>query len=243
MFWGIHAKHFYDKLTYLRFAALRTCFVLRYTNMQQVAALESSVLVLNKFFMALHVVSAKRAFALLCKETAEVISIDDGKFNSYNFENWKDVSLYKAKSDLPEDDNASWIRTVSFEIEIPKIIRLLFYDKLPRSNVKFNRRNIFARDENKCQYCGQRFSTSELSLDHIIPKTYNGKTTWTNIVCACTECNKKKGGRTPEQAGMKLIRKPVKPKHSPVLSLKLRSDKYRSWKQFLDEAYWSVPLK
>lgn len=211
--------------------------------MQQVAALESSVLVLNKFFMALHVVSAKRAFALLCKETAEVISIDDGKFSSYNFENWKDVSLYKAKSGLPEEDNVSWIRTVSFEIEVPKIIRLLFYDKLPQSNVKFNRRNIFARDENKCQYCGQRFPTSELSLDHIVPKTYHGKTTWTNIVCACTECNKKKGGRTPEQAGMKLTRKPVKPKHSPILSLKLRSDKYRSWKQFLDEAYWSVPLK
>lgn len=211
--------------------------------MQQVAALESSVLVLNKFFMALHVVSAKRAFALLCKETAEVISIDDGKFSSYNFENWKDVSLYKAKSGLPEEDNVSWIRTVSFEIEVPKIIRLLFYDKLPQSSVKFNRRNIFARDENKCQYCGQRFPTSELSLDHIVPKTYHGKTTWTNIVCAWTECNKKKGGRTPEQAGMRLKRKPVKPKHSPILSLKLRSDKYRSWKQFLDEAYWSVPLK
>lgn len=211
--------------------------------MQQVAALESSVLVLNKFFMALHVISAKRAFVLLCKESAEVISVDDGKYNSYNFETWKDVSLYKAKSGLPDEDYTSWIRTVSFEIEVPKIIRLLFYEKLPQSNVKFNRRNIFARDENKCQYCGQRFPTSELSLDHIVPKAYDGKTTWTNIVCACTDCNKKKGGRTPIQARMKLIRKPVKPKHSPILSLKLRSDRYRSWKQFLDEAYWSVPLK
>lgn len=211
--------------------------------MQQVAALESSVLVLNKFFMALHVISAKRAFVLLCKETAEVISVDDGKFNSYNFDTWKDVSIYKAKSGLPDEDYASWIRTVSFEIEVPKIIRLLFYEKLPRSNVKFNRRNIFARDENRCQYCGQKFPTSELSLDHIVPKAHDGKTTWMNIVCACTDCNKKKGGRTPVQAGMKLIRKPAKPKHSPILSLKLRSDRYRSWKQFLDEAYWSVPLK
>ena len=211
--------------------------------MQQVAALESSVLVLNKFFMALHVISAKRAFVLLCKETAEVVSVDDGKFNSYNFDTWKDVSIYKAKSGLPDEDYANWIRTVSFEIEVPKIIRLLFYEKLPRSNVKFNRRNIFARDENRCQYCGQKFPTSELSLDHIVPKAHDGKTTWMNIVCACTDCNKKKGGRTPIQAGMKLIRKPAKPKHSPILSLKLRSDRYRSWKQFLDEAYWSVPLK
>jgi len=211
--------------------------------MHHVASLESSVLVLNKFFMALHVISAKRAFVLLCKETAEVVSVDDGKFNSYDFDGWKDVSLYKAKSGLPEEDTTSWIKTVSFEIEVPKIIRLLFYDRYPQSNVKFNRRNIFARDENKCQYCGRRFPTSELSLDHIVPKAYRGKTTWTNIVCACTECNKTKGGRTPEEARMKLIRKPAKPKHSPILSLKLRSDRYRSWKQFLDEAYWSVPLK
>ncbi|KAB2836563.1 MAG: HNH endonuclease [Candidatus Brocadia sp.] len=211
--------------------------------MHHAASLESSVLVLNKFFMALHVISAKRAFVLLCKETAEVVSVGDGRFNSYDFDGWKDVSLYKVKSGFPEEDTTSWIKTVSFEIEVPKIIRLLFYDKYPQSNVKFNRRNIFARDENKCQYCGLRFPTSELSLDHIVPKTYNGKTTWTNIVCACTECNKTKGGRTPEEARMKLIRKPARPKHSPILSLKLRSDRYRSWKQFLDEAYWSVPLK
>lgn len=211
--------------------------------MQQVAPLESSVLVLNKFFMALHVISARRAFALLCKKAAEIISVDGGKYSSYNFECWKDVSLYKVKSGLPDEDQTNWIKTVSYEIEVPKIIRLLFYDKVPQSNVKFNRRNIFARDENKCQYCGQRFPTSELSLDHIVPKAYNGKTTWTNIVCACTECNKRKGGRTPEQAGMRLIQKPVKPRHSPILSIKLRSDKYRSWKQFLDEAYWSVPLE
>ncbi|OOP55005.1 MAG: HNH endonuclease [Candidatus Brocadia carolinensis] len=211
--------------------------------MHHVASLESSVLVLNKFFMALHVISAKRAFVLLCKETAEVVSVDSGKFNSYDFDGWKDVSLYKVKSGLPEEDATSWIKTVSYEIEVPKIIRLLFYDKYPQANIKFNRRNIFARDENKCQYCGRRFPTAELSLDHIVPKAYHGKTTWTNIVCACTECNKTKGGRTPEEARMKLIRKPAKPKHSPILSLKLRSDRYRSWKQFLDEAYWSVPLK
>lgn len=211
--------------------------------MQRAVASESSVLVLNKFFMALHVITAKRAFTLLCKEAAEVISVDDGKYNSYDFESWKDVSIYKVKLGLYEHEETSWIKTVSLDIEVPKIIRLLFYDKLPQSNVKFNRRNIFARDENKCQYCGKRFPTSELSLDHIVPKAYDGKTTWTNIVCACTECNKRKGGRTPEQACMKLIRKPLKPKHSPILSLKLRSDKYRSWKQFLDEAYWSVPLK
>ncbi|MBM4055693.1 MAG: HNH endonuclease [Planctomycetes bacterium] len=211
--------------------------------MQQAVALESSVLVLNKFFLALHVISAKRAFTLLCKQIAEVILVDEGKYSSYNFESWKDVSAYKATLGLTDDDKTSWVKTVSFSIEVPKIIRLLSCDKFPRSSLKFNRRNIFARDENKCQYCGKRFPVSELSFDHVVPRTYDGKTTWENVVCACTECNKRKGGRTPEQAGMKLIRKPVKPKQSPILRLKLRSEKYESWKQFLDEAYWSVPLK
>ncbi|GJQ47855.1 hypothetical protein KsCSTR_25170 [Candidatus Kuenenia stuttgartiensis] len=211
--------------------------------MQQAVSLESSVLVLNKFFMALHVISAKRAFTLLCKHIAEVVSVDEGKYNSYNFESWRDVSSYKVSLGLTDDDTTSWVKTVSFSIEVPKIIRLLTYDKFPQSSLKFNRRNIFARDENKCQYCSKRFPVSELSFDHVIPRAHDGKTTWENVVCACTECNKRKGGRTPEQAGMKLTRIPVKPKHSPVLRLKLRFEKYESWKQFLDEAYWSVPLK
>ncbi len=212
-------------------------------SVQQPNLLQSSVLVVNKFFMALHVITVKRAFTLLCKETAEVISIDDGKFNSYNFENWMDVSQYKARMGFTDDDNGEWIRTVSLEIRVPRIIRLLFYDKLPQSNVKFNRRNIFARDENRCQYCGRKFPTSELSFEHVIPRSRAGKSTWTNIVCACTNCNKRKGGRTPEEAGMKLIRRPIQPKHSPILTLKLGSEKYNSWKQILDNAYWSVPLK
>ncbi|MFQ5963663.1 MAG: HNH endonuclease [Candidatus Scalinduaceae bacterium] len=211
--------------------------------MQSTKALNSSVLVLNKFFTAIHVVNAKRAFTLLFKESAEVISIDNGQYNSYNFSSWVDVSAYKAKCGLPDEAEFESIRTFSIEIRVPKIIRLLVFDKLPKSNVKFNRKNIFARDGNKCQYCGKRFSTTELSLDHVIPKSRGGKSTWTNIVCACTNCNKHKGGLKPHEARMKLIRKPVRPRHCPIICLKLSSDKYHTWKQFLDNAYWSVPLK
>ena len=117
------------------------------------------------------------------------------------------------------------------------------YDKVPRQTVKFNRRNIFARDHNQCQYCGRKSSTSELSLDHVIPRSQNGQTTWDNIVCACVECNVRKGGRTPRQANMTLIRKPEKPKRSPLLNLKLTQKKYQSWQSFIDTAYWSVELK
>ena len=95
------------------------------------------------------------------------------------------------------------------------------YDKLPKQTVKFNRRNIFARDNNQCQYCGKKFPTSELSLDHVVPRSQGGASTWENIVCACVDCNVRKGGRTPKQAHMSLIRKPEKPKRSPLLNLKL----------------------
>ena len=126
---------------------------------------------------------------------------------------------------------------------MPRIIRLLGYDKLPRQDVKFNRRNIYARDSSRCQYCGKKFSTTELSLDHIIPRSQGGRTTWENIVCCCVRCNVKKGGRTPEQAHMHLIAKPHKPKRSPVINIRLADERYWSWKQFLDNAYWTVELK
>ena len=211
--------------------------------MQSTIALESSVLVLNKFYAAVHVVNAKRAFAMLCKESAEVVSIDDGQYNSYDFTSWVDVSAFKAECELPDEERYDSIKTFSLEIRVPKIIRLVVYDKLPKSTIKFNRKNIFARDKNKCQYCGKKVPTSELSLDHVIPRTQGGTSNWKNIVCACTNCNKRKGGRRPEEAGMRLICKPVKPNHCPIIQLKLGSNKYNSWKQFLNNAYWDVPLK
>jgi len=211
--------------------------------MQSTIALESSVLVLNKFYAAVHVVNAKRAFAMLCKESAEVVSIDGGQYNSYDFTSWVDISAFKAECELPDEDRYESIKTFSLEIRVPKIIRLVVYDKLPKATIKFNRKNIFARDKNKCQYCGKKVPTSELSLDHVIPRTQGGTSNWKNIVCACTNCNKRKGGRRPEEAGMRLICKPVKPNHCPLIQLKLGSNKYNSWKQFLNNAYWDVPLE
>ncbi len=211
--------------------------------MQSTIALESSVLVLNKFFAAVHVVNAKKAFAMLFKESAEVVSVDDGQYNSYDFTSWVDVSAFKAEYEVSEKEQYESIKTFSLEIRVPKIIRLVVYDKLPKASIKFNRKNIFARDKNKCQYCGKKVPTSELSLDHVIPRTQGGTSNWKNIVCACTNCNKNKGGRRPEEARMKLICKPVKPRHCPIIQLKLGSNKYNSWKQFLNNAYWSVPLE
>jgi 5-methylcytosine-specific restriction endonuclease McrA len=206
----------------------------------EAGSLSASVLVLNRQYMPVHVINVRRAFGLLLRSLAEVIHIEDGQYGNYDFDSWREISDLKAEFKEPHED---WVRSVNFEIQVPRVIRLLFYDRVPRQTVRLNRRNIFARDGNLCQYCGKRFPTSELSLDHVLPRSRGGETTWQNMVCACVACNVKKGGRTPQEARMKLFRKPVRPKRSPVLAIKLGNPKYESWKTFLDNAYWSVDLK
>ena len=205
-----------------------------------VSALDASVLVLNKHYMPVQIVRARRAFGLLCRDAAEVISIDEHCFEAHDFDTWVELSALR---DIFPDDDHDYVRTVRLEIRVPKIIRLLVYDRLPVRAVKFNRRNLYARDENRCQYCGRRFPTSELSLDHVVPRSRGGLSNWGNLVCCCVSCNSRKGGRLPREAGMRLVRKPFKPRRSPLIRLTIRDEKYRSWRHFVDEAYWSVELK
>ncbi len=210
------------------------------------SALDCKVLVLNKLYVAIRVVSAKRAFTMLCRNLAEVIHVDDGKFVNYDFASWAELSQIKRQ--LGDDTDVAsvcedYVRTVRFDVAVPRVIRLFGYDRLPQQVVKLNRRNLFARDRNTCQYCGKHFSTCDLSIDHIVPRTQGGRDSWENLVCACIRCNARKGGRTPLQAQMHLIRPPVKPKRNPLIAVRLGQERYQSWKAFLDEAYWNVELK
>jgi 5-methylcytosine-specific restriction endonuclease McrA len=204
------------------------------------SALDASVLVLNRLFMAVRVVRARHAFVLLWKQLAEVVSVEDNSYNCYDFSSWTEVSQYRKQFQPASND---WVRTVRCELAVPRVIRLLTYDRIPQTRVRLNRRNLFARDGNRCQYCGKRFRTSELSIDHVMPRSRGGRTTWPNVVCACMKCNVRKGGRTPIEAGMRLVRDPVQPRFSPVITLHAGKEKYRSWKQFLDSAYWHVELR
>lgn len=205
-----------------------------------VTSLNAQVLILNRLWVAVRVTDARRAFSLLFRDLAEVIHVDDGSYTGYDFDSWTEVSQIR---DLFEGHHYEWVRTVRLHIAVPKVIRLHVFDRMHEQSVKLNRRNIFARDAGQCQYCGNRFSTSEMSLDHVLPRSQGGKTTWQNLVCCCVRCNACKGGRTPEQSHMSMIRKPVKPKRNPVINLRLGHDKYASWRAFLDNAYWSVELK
>jgi 5-methylcytosine-specific restriction endonuclease McrA len=208
--------------------------------MTAASVLDARVLVLNKLYSAVRVVDARRAFTLLCKGAAEVVNVEAGSYVSYSLTSWAEAAEFQRAFEHEEHD---WVTTPSIVMAVPKIIRLLGYERLPREPVKLNRRNIYARDQNRCQYCGKHFSTKELTLDHVLPRVQGGDNSWTNLVCACVKCNARKGGRTPSQARMKLIREPVKPRRNPAITLRLGSPKYQSWKAFLDEAYWTVELQ
>lgn len=204
------------------------------------SSLTSSVLVLNRSFVAVHVTNVRRAVTLLFRQLAEVVHIEQGQFAAHSLESWRELSQLRSAFRTPDED---WVRGVGFDLQAPRVIRLVACDRGPRQGLRFNRRNVFARDGNQCQYCGRGFPTSELSLDHVVPRSRGGITSWENIVCACVSCNVRKGGRTPHEAHMQLIRQPVKPRRSPLLSVKLGNPKYESWRSFVDSAYWTVDLR
>lgn len=195
--------------------------------------LSRSVLVLNRFYLAVHVVNVRRAFGLLYRDLAEILDVRDGQFANYSFASWLEICQLRSDARQPEED---WIRTIRYPIQVPRVVRLLAYEKIPRHSLRFNRRNLFARDSYRCQYCGVQYPASQLSVDHVIPRSRGGLTSWENVVCCCLRCNSRKGGRTPQEARMRLVRSPSKPRHHPLLADKLKNPRYEPWRAFLPEA-------
>jgi len=194
------------------------------------SVLDSNVLVLNRFYMAIRVVNVRRAMTLLYRGCAEVIVMDQEQFVSYDFESWCELSQMTSIDKQPGED---YFQAVNFELRVPRITRLTRFDRMPSQTVRFNRKNLFARDSYQCQYCGQSQPSNKLSLDHVIPRSHGGLTTWENIVCCCLKCNGRKGGRTPQQAKMKLLSRPAKPRFNPLLSESITDPRYESWKTFI----------
>jgi 5-methylcytosine-specific restriction endonuclease McrA len=195
--------------------------------------LDTGVLVLNRVYQPVHVTSVRRAFTLLYQGAARAI---DEEFKLFDFASWSALSA------AAHQDS---IGTVGRRIRVPRVIVLLAYERLPRARVRFSRFNIYARDGSTCQYCGRRFARAELNLDHVVPRSRGGTTSWENVVCSCVPCNLRKGGRTPEEAGMRLRRAPARPRWTPVFRSAARRALYREWRPFLtlaDAAYWNAEL-
>jgi 5-methylcytosine-specific restriction endonuclease McrA len=196
--------------------------------------LNTKVLVLNRNFLPVHVTSVRRAFSLLYQGLAEAV---DDQYRTFDFDSWSALSASM------HDDTIGLVDRV---IRVPRVILLLTYDRIPKRQVRFNRFNVYARDRNTCQYCGQRLPRVELNLDHVIPRSQGGTSTWENIVCSCHACNRRKGGRTPKEAGMKLLHPPRRPEWTPFMLETFSLRHYREWLPFLstvDAAYWNTELQ
>lgn len=195
----------------------------------------ADVLVLNKGFCAIHVADWKQVMSLLFQGHAEAV---DENYRTYDFQSWCELSKLMA------DNPAGFKHTPTLRIAVPEVIRLTRYDRLPSNDVKFTRSNIYSHYDNKCSYCGDKFTTKELNLDHVMPKSRGGKTNWENIVLSCIPCNLRKSDKTPAEAGMKLLVKPSRPRWKGAAHMIMKSPVQirQSWSKFIDLAYWDSEL-
>ena len=172
-------------------------------------------LLLNASYEPLKVVHWQKAITLWCQGKVEVIAVHDRE-----------------------------IRAVSVSFKLPSVIRLLRFVKIKRrcDYVPFSRANIYKRDNHTCQYCSGMFPTPELTFDHVVPVAQGGRKDWENIVTCCISCNRRKGGRTPAEAGMRLQKHPRRPDSAPAYALRITLEIHSAPESWRDYLYWNVEL-
>ena len=182
--------------------------------------LEGRTLVLNKSWYPIATASVRSAIAMVFEGRAKVI--DPRDYEVHDFESWKEIEPYSDRV----------VRGVSFTMQLPEVILLQTYDRLPSHSMRCSRRNLLKRDSLVCQYCGERFRASELTVDHVVPKSKGGKTNWKNCVIACRKCNHRKGSDLSHEIGMMLRKVPIEPTWSPTFAA-VGAKAPGSWKRFV----------
>jgi 5-methylcytosine-specific restriction endonuclease McrA len=194
------------------------------------AVLQRPTLVLNRNWQPINVATVARAFVLLWNESAKVV--DPVDYRLYDWNDW---------SRLVPDRDEPFVQAVRQRFRVPEVVVLTQFDQIPSASVTFSRRNVFKRDRFTCQYCNKQPGSNELTIDHVVPRAHGGQSTWTNCVLACVECNHRKADRTPDQANMRLRRKPTRPRWKPLYSE--HASGRESWSKFISDAYWNVELE
>ena len=187
--------------------------------------IKHSVLILNKYWIPINTTTPKHSFALMFSDNAKAILIEEDKVVPLDWNDWVNVN--------PSEKDRK-IKTVRGYIKIPSIIVLNYYDKIPRQTIKFTQKSLWERDNFTCQYTGKKVNKTNGNIDHIIPKAQGGKTSWENCVIAHKEINAIKADRTPEQAGLKLLKKPSAPKLMPVSFYIRNKEDIEDWNLFLN---------
>ena len=182
--------------------------------------LDLPTLVLNRQWQPVHVTTVARSLILLWNDAARVVDPDE-----YRLFSWSDWALRRPADGKP------CIRFARLRLPVPEIITLAHYDRLPNTAVMFSRRNVAKRDHYTCQYCGAQPGAESITIDHVLPRSQGGASSWTNCVAACERCNARKGDRTPDQAGLRLRRRPVRPEWKPFYVA--QGARIESWSRFL----------
>jgi 5-methylcytosine-specific restriction endonuclease McrA len=183
-------------------------------------------LVLNKGWTPITITPVKKAIAKTMLGLAKIL--DPETYELYTFEEWME---------LPVVEGQRAIKTSHSKVRLPEVIVLSDYERLPQREVKLTRKNLLIRDNFTCQYTGKKITMETGTIDHVIPRSKGGKSTWDNLVMCCLDVNAKKADRTPEEAGLKLLKKPERPKWSPVYSRFARLANLNvpsSWAKFIE---------
>lgn len=196
----------------------------------QATLLQEPTLVLNRAWIAVTTTTVRHALSLVYQRAAKVICPET--YETHDFDSWSALSVAKEEP---------CIRTVSMRVRVPEVIVLALYDGVPRRSVSFSRRNLYRRDHYTCQYCGSRPGSEELTIEHVLPRSRGGHTSWENCVLACVECNKRKSNRTLHEAGMRLLKKPLTPKWSWDVEIAF-ARRRASWDHFISDRYWNTEL-
>ena len=193
--------------------------------------MNNPTLVLNRNWVPVSVTTVLNALCKLYQGSARVVRPED--YSVYDFASWSKLAVAEGQP---------VVRTATLTIPVPEVIVLARYGEVPDRHLVFSRSNLYKRDRFTCQYCGMRPGSGELTIDHVIPRSRGGTSTWTNCVVACVSCNSRKANRQPHEAGLLLRKKPVKPEWAPRLVLARFS--YRAnWEKFVTDAYWNAELE
>jgi 5-methylcytosine-specific restriction endonuclease McrA len=184
-----------------------------------------TVLVLNRNWQAIHVKTPAQAFCMMATDAATALDIhDSGAMCPAKWADWLSLPIR-------EEDNA--VRTVHGAVRVPTVIVLANYARVPKRRPKFSAKNIWRRDGAVCQYTGRKLAPHEGNIDHVVPRSRGGKTAWENCVLAHREINSRKADRLPEEAGLRLRRKPSAPRELPATVLIRNAHRVRDWELFL----------
>ena len=185
------------------------------------AGLAAPVLVLNRVYQPVRITTARQAFEMLFMGRARAL---DESSEPHDFAGWAGLALG------PADDS---IGTTLGPLRVPRILLLSHYARVPRTIVRLSRRNVFHRDGHTCQYCLRTLPVRELNVDHVIPRSRGGPSTWENLVTSCRPCNFRKGGRLPQECGMVPHRPPRPPRWSTAVQLFCTRRRFAEWEPFL----------